>query len=232
MSTVLIGLTAGPFVGTATAPVNGEDVTGESIQIVAQAILDDAAFLNDDYFSRHGGTVDGATSFTADVEFNGVNVEIQNGSAFTIQPTTTVLIQSTDVRLESGSLTEVKAGATLKISGLVLDPDTVYLTDASQTISVTGGQYYAMLTAPVAQRLITLDQSPAPPDGAFMEILILIGNTGFGVDFQREGSLDYVAVVPAGTLSNETASVKVKAKGGVWRLAPGGGGVVKAASDS
>lgn len=46
MSTVKTGVVGAGYVGTASCPLAGEAVTGASIQVAAQAVLNDAAFLN------------------------------------------------------------------------------------------------------------------------------------------------------------------------------------------
>ncbi len=75
MSALLTGNPAGPFVGTATAPVNGDLVTGGSIQVPVQAVLNDAAFLNADKLSKSlGGTVAGDIVVTGKETVSGRRV--------------------------------------------------------------------------------------------------------------------------------------------------------------
>jgi hypothetical protein len=162
---VLTGLTAGPHVGTATAPDAGDDVTALSIQVVAQALLNDSAFLNADKFSQTGGgTISGATTFTANVDVNGFDLLIKNGSTFTVQASTTIGVSSTDVRFESGSVTDFKDGSTVKLMGRTLLSDVVDLADTSHVLydSVTSKRnYLRMLTPPAANRVLTLPQPVA-----------------------------------------------------------------------
>ncbi len=238
MSTVKTGVVGAGYVGTATCPVATEPVTGLSIQVVAQAVLDDAAYTN-------AVLTDGLKSiYCYELDANKVIVQgagslLQSGTASSFAGLTTIVNNAhLALTLDGTSTLTTAAGAvitlpgTTNLTGHTYEADAVYLTDTSQTIASSGGQRYVMLTAPAAQRTITLDQSPAPADGDWMEVLVLISNGAFGVDFKREGSADYVASIPPGVGGNSTASVKFKAKTGVWRLAPGGSGNVNSGADS
>lgn len=195
MSTVKTGVVGAGYVGTASCPLAGEKVTGASIQVVAQSVLNDAAFLN-------AVLTDGT---------HNINVaEIDSVTAVV-----TTLLQCSGTQTFTG-ITTVNGVMTI-VGALVLGYTRrralVYLTDADQTVDVTAGNTYIIAT-PAASRVITLRMTtaPIPVNGDWMRFAVTNLN-GFVVTLKREGS-------PGSSVAAFTTNVaeaEVQMAGGVWR---------------
>ncbi len=238
MSTVLTGVNGGSYVGTATAPAVGEPVTAASIQVVAQALLNIVAFLNADKFSTHGGTIDGLTTFTANVDINGADLLIKNGSTFTAQANTTIDIASDDVRFESGSVVDFKsgsevthasgsedeyeAGSELRLFGRTRRRPRVPLSDANHTIDTTQGDCFQLSGAPGATRTITLRMTTAPLPKETERIQLIVPSSGLATAtlyiVKREGSANDICWFAGVSGYATSITAELELDDGVWKL--------------
>ncbi len=230
--TLLTGTVGASFVGTATAPINDDDVDGASIQVPVQAMLDDAAFA---YGNTAKNTVarqadgDADHANEGDFKFYGQLTILDNGSdigGFTAKTNTTI---------------SVEHGASFDLRAVSQAPDPGDLSDADHTVdSDAGVNVFLMRTSPVGNRVITLRQStsPVPRNGDWYEFTVFHGLSAYTVSLKREGSMDYVAVIGDGTNTNPyglsalVSTVKVQLISGVWRLVRAGGSKVFSSGDS
>jgi hypothetical protein len=172
--------------------------------------------------------VTGATTTTGLVTCNG-GLTVPLGQTLTVAGTVT----TSGTETHSGPCT---FSGTSKHTGRTVRRTPSYLTDTSQTIDPsTNGNICVMLTAPAANRTITLRQStaPIPEDGDWQRVTVLIGNGGNSVFFEREGATggDLIATIVTGSNASDTATVEFQVVSGVWRLV-GGGYLVRNGGDA
>ncbi len=225
-------------------PGDGADgMTASSVNVPFSALGDRTAYLlyrvnkDNTYLLDHvaldtvaalaQGDPDSAND--GDFKFYGQLTIFDNGSdigGFTAKTNTTI-------SMESGAFFDLRCASQERAP--------VSLSDAAHTIdSSSGGNRFLMRTSPAANRVITLRQStsPVPRNGDWYEFTVFLGLSIYTVALQREGSLDYVAVLGDGTntnpygLSNLVATARVQLDGGVWRLVSVGGAKAFSSTDS
>lgn len=218
------------------------------LQTVLDFLADHAALYNAQSPHFTGDmTIDGELGVTGDITGAGaVNAATmvssgaaQFGSAVVIGATTlqnNATFQG-NVTMATAKKLTAPAGSTVELLGATRTQVPIYFSDASHTIdSNTGGNRIIMLAAPAANRILTLRQStsPAPVNGDWYEVTVLLGNSGFTVGLQREGSADYVAVLGdgVGASGNNVATARVELVSGVWRLTATGGKFSFSGADS
>lgn len=225
---LLTGVNGGAYVGTATGPDPGIFVTAASVIVAVQAVLNVLAFLNADKFSQLlGGTIEGATSFIADVEFNAVNVEIQNGSMLTIQPTAAVVIQSQDVRFDAGSDTAFNSGSIVRMLGRVRRRPRVLLPSGNQSIGVVDGDRFELIRistgSTITLKSVTGDTAV---NTEMLEFVLPNMAGGAGIPgswtLARESGVTVATILMDGT-SSVSASATFEFVGGLWRLGASSG---------
>lgn len=206
MSTLLTGVDGGAYVGTATAPSPGELVTASSVQIVAQAILDDAAFMNAKKAALAGAdftgavTFDNVTTFNDEADFNS------------------------DVALSNSTTVTSGASTVIELLGPTRRRLSVYPTDQDHTYGASNGTIFILPADPLANRTITLRQTTAPVavPGDWLRFVAMPITTGFTWTFKREGSAGIVAVITNTT--NGIVELEVQVNGSnLWRVAGGSG---------
>jgi hypothetical protein len=229
MSTVLTGVEGAGYVGTATAPVAGEPVTAASVQVVAQAILDDAAYLN-------AVVSDGTHTINCN-ELDAVSVIVAGAGSLLQSSVESTFTGITTIQNISGSLivsaTTTVSGATThsgvtKFTGRTVERAPLYIAEANITLDQnTGANRIIMSANPTANRVITLRQStaPIPENGDWFEVMVTLGASAFTVVLQREGSVEFVAVFGdgIGAAGNHVVSARVQLVSGAWRLMSTGG---------
>ncbi len=211
-----------------------DGMTASSVNVPLEALGDRTAYLlyrvnkDNGYILSHvaldtvaalaQGDPDSAND--GDFKFYGQLTILDNGAdvgGFTAKTNTTV-------SMESGSFFDLRGKSQRR--AIVSLSDTAHTIDSS-----SGANNFIMRTAPGADRVITLRQStaPVPREGDWYEFTVLLGTSAFTVGLQREGSMDYVAVIGDGVgmspwgSSNLAGTALVQFDSGVWRLVSVGG---------
>ncbi len=214
------------YPASVTVPDDGDDEDVASILVAVEGTLDRTTNLNAHKAPIASPTFTGTVTLPDTVLPTGKTLTCAGGSIVDID----------------GGLNIDSGGSFFPVNGShQLNDVSIDLSDADHTLDLaTGGQMIRMLTAPAANRILTLRQSSTntPPDGYWFEVTVLLHSSHFTVSLQRQGSGDYVAILGDGVgtspwgNSQLVASVRVKKIGGVWKLDFAGAGPVFYAGDS
>ncbi len=238
MPQTVTGVAGSSIVAVTTSPSPAEPLSTTAQKASVQAVVNDLATIKSGSHTFAGDkTFTGATTM-GDLSISQGNALVAAGTGCGLSGTWTVSgnIHFAQTRTLEGDGT----GASITgqwhfpggVTGFAFADAPSYLSDAAATLdTASAAQRFVMLTAPAANRVLTLRQStaPIPPEGLWFEVTVMLGTSAFVVQLRREGSSDNVAVIGDGVgtspfgSSNLVGTARVQVVAGVWRLVAVGG---------